>query len=307
MSLPYNVLITGADDFLAPYLYDAVSRHYGLESQVWMLSHGPGAGVRVDLSCETVALPAPMDLVVHLDSCDGGMGDNKPDATTFVQRAVNLTRSLEGQLPGAMVYISSTGVYGLEEGVNINESTSCNPRDLLYTQKLEVEKILTRWCRENQVPLAILRPAMIVGTGMGGELRRIVNAVWRGTYRHVRGNEARVSVVHAVSVADAVVAVAGLYGVWNVTDGQDPSRHDLVEALSARLDHKRVYTLDLSKARLLARIGDWLPVTGFTTKSLQRQLSTITFDSSRLISETQFKPVAVVEYLKNHNYDESSR
>lgn len=302
-----NILITGADDFTAPYLYDAMMAAFGPETKTWMLGTGENAGMKADLAYGTVDMPAAMDLVIHCDSLDGGMPGEKADVDSFTQRAINLTRSLQDSLPGAVVYISSAAVYGLEEGDLINETTSCAPVNPLGKAKLAVEDILAGWCRGNNVPLAILRPAMTVGTGMGGELRQIVNRVWRGTYRHIKENTARRSVVHAESLARAVVAVAGREGVWNVTDGCDPLLHDLVEALSVRLDHKRVYSIDLAKGRLLAKIGDWIPVTGFTTATLQHQLASLTFDGSKLVRETGFEATPVVSYLQTHNYDDSSR
>lgn len=208
--------------------------------------------------------------------------------------------------PHAAVYLSSVDVYGAEQGELIGEDTPCRPLTPAGRAALEGERDMAAWCSAHDVPLAILRPAMIVGTGMQGTLRAMVNGIWRGTYRHVRGNDARVSVVHATSVADAVRAVMGRRGVWNVTDNVHPTRHDLAEALAWRLDHKRVYTVTPRQARWLARVGDYLPVTGLTTASLAEQLATLTFDSTSLTADTGFEPVAVTEYLRNHVYDESS-
>ncbi len=297
-----NILITGAHDFMAPYLYREFSENQPEPADVWMLGTGDLAGVRVDLSIESPVLPVAMDYVVHVDGTDSGSFD----AQTALDEVRSLAQSLQQRAPQAIVYISSAIVYGINNGEDISEEHTVVPAQRDARAKRDVEGFLTRWCNENGVSLAILRPALVVGTGMGGELRRLVNRIYRGTYRHVSGNEARVSVVHAVDLARAARLALGHTGVWNVTDGVDPTRHDLVEALAWRLKHKRVYSLSESKARLLARIGDYLPVTGFTRESLKGEFSTLTFDSRKLRDVTGLEPVSVTTYLRTHHYDDSS-
>ena len=299
-----DILVTGAADFMAPYLYEALREAMPNDVNIWMLGTGDRAGIGVDLVVEGVTLPAAMSAVVHCDASDSSAVGYTP--RTAMQAAQNLTKALEVAPPACMVYLSSVDVYGLSKGEAIDESAECDPVATAGRAKLDVEEYLAEWCAGHGVQLAVLRPAMIVGTGMGGALRRLVNRIYRATYRHVAGNEARVSVVHATSVADAVVSVLGRQGVWNVTDGVDPTRHDLAEALAWRLDNKRIYTVSASKARLMARIGDYLPVTGFTSRSLADELSTLTFSGQKLVDETGFSPVSVTHYLRNHRYDESS-
>lgn len=306
-----DVLISGADDFLAKYLYRAVSDKTGATGsmdapRVWMLGTGETAGIRADIAVERVNLPEKMQVVIHCDGTDMDAGGMDEDGA--VARVANLTASLQDGLPGVMIYISSVAVYGLRTGVNIDESTPVAPDSSYGRAKLAAEKFLERWCDDNDVVLYILRPAMVVGTGMGGTLRRLVNRIYRCTYRHVDGNDARVSVVHASTLAGIAATVMSLPGggIYNVTDGADPTRHDLAEALAWRLDHKRIYTVSLSKARVLARVGDYLPVTMFTTASLGQELSTLTFDGRAILELTGMEPQPVTDYLCNHVYDESS-
>lgn len=299
-----DILVTGAADFMAPYLYDALRKAMPDDVDIWMLGTGDRAGIGVDLTAGSVTLPAVMSAVIHCDASDSSVADYDPAGA--LQAVRDLTEALTVAPPSCMVYLSSVDVYGVFRGEGIDETADCDPTTSFGRAKRDVEEYLAEWCDSHGVKLAVLRPAMIVGTGMGGALRRLVNRIYRATYRHVAGNEARVSVVHATSVADAVVSALGLHGVWNVTDGVDPTRHDLAEALAWRLDNKRIYTVSASKARLMARIGDYIPVTGFTSRSLDTELSTLTFDGGKLVAETGFEPVSVTHYLRNHRYDESS-
>ncbi|MDE6403629.1 MAG: NAD-dependent epimerase/dehydratase family protein, partial [Muribaculaceae bacterium] len=247
---------------------------------------------------------ATMSTVIYCYSLDDRQCGYTPESA--VRAVENLTAALNPAVLTSMVYISSVEVYGVASGEGVDESVTPSPVTRFGKAKLAVEEYLTRWCDEHDVALAILRPAMIVGTGMGGELRTLVNRIYRGSYRHIAYNDSKGSGVHATSLADAVLAVGGRSGVWNVTDGADTSRHDLAEALAWRMGNKRIFTLQQPKARIIARVNDWLPLFWLDSKALEAELSTQTFSGALLMAETGFTPVRTVDYLRTHNYDESS-
>lgn len=239
--------------------------------------------------------------------CDSTSRLYDRDCSWITTAARNMLSTLEQNgVPGSMVYISTCDVYGLDRGENITEETSCEPVIPYAKSKYEVELMLKKWCAAQGVKLAILRAPHVVGTGMGGEMRRLVNRIYRCTYRHVGDDDARVSTIHATSLAQAAVMAMGHDVTWNVTDNHNPTMHELSEALAWRLDNKRIYSLTPKKARIMARIGDFIPVTGYDSAMLQRQLDTLTFSGTKLADEMNFKPVCVVEYLRNHIYDEQS-
>lgn len=49
METKHDILITGADDFLAPYLFRELDHKYGQEANVWLLGTGEMAGIKADL------------------------------------------------------------------------------------------------------------------------------------------------------------------------------------------------------------------------------------------------------------------
>ena len=298
-----NILIAGTHDFVSPYVYRAAREAFPEDTRIWMLGTGPLAGIPADLSSGRIELPAKMEYVIYTDATDASQLDH----AKLMPMADNLIASLQQAPPRAFVYISTAGVYGKTAGDGLAESTPTAPATDFDRAKLAVEQRLTEWCRDNGVALAILRPAPVVGTGMGGELRTMVNRIYRATYRHVIGDEARMSVVHATDLASAAVMLLGTGGIFNVTDGIDPTRHDLAEALCSRLDRKRIYSLSAKRMKLIARIGDWLPITVYNTRRLKQQTSTLTYDSSRLREALpDWHPSSVTDYLVSHVYDSSS-
>lgn len=144
----------------------------------------------------------------------------------------------------------------------------------------------------------IIRTPYVVGTGMTGIMRELVAMAGRGSIFHLAGNEARVSVIHAIDVARLAVALSGHSGEFTVSDGTDPTWDELIEALSTRVGHKRISTVSPRAARWLCRIGR---IWGGPDATMLRRLSTTdTLITSGL--PVDFTPIKVTDYLKNHIY-----
>ena len=157
------------------------------------------------------------------------------------------------------------------------------------------EERVVELAKRSGTPLALLRPAEIVGTGMTGLPREIANRIYRGTFFHIPGeNEPRISVIHAIDVARATTVAAGHEGIFNLSDGTDPTLEELAEAISHRLGHKRIYSLSGRKARLLTRLFPSLLITGDHRISMT--------DAALFAG---FRPLTVTDYLIHHHYDEN--
>ena len=75
-----------------------------------------------------------------------------------VNGTINLLNSLEkSYIPQKFVFISSVSVYGLENGIMINENHNLNPKDPYSITKRDAEKIIQNWCLTNNVKCTILR------------------------------------------------------------------------------------------------------------------------------------------------------
>lgn len=237
-------------------------------------------------------------------------GDIRPEKSNSVNftGTINLCKSLENNPPKQLVYISSVQVYGKTSGENLDESTPVNPTSPYGKSKHDAETYLIEWSKAHNVILTILRPPLILGTGMKGTLRSMVNGIYRGYYHHIKGNQARRSIIHATDVAKVVKLIAPIGGTYNITDGANPSVYDLAEALSYRIGNKRIYTISMKFAKFLAKIGDIINSDKFplTSKKLTQLTETLTFNGDAIKNAIDWKPNIVTHYLRNHNYDENS-
>lgn len=156
-----------------------------------------------------------------------------------------------------------------------------------------------------------LQLPMVIGTGMKGEAARMARMIYRGIYFHVKGDEAKVSVIHATDVAKAVKIVLcdnNLRGSYAISDGFDPSRHDLAEALAYRLGQKRIYSWSAKRWQRISKWADRLGLTSFDSQQLRWLTSDDTTDISSWmgVAGDSWQPVSTVDYLKTHEYDENS-
>lgn len=187
--------------------------------------------------------------------------------------------------------ISSTEVYDVESGENYNELTPVKAS----SEMALAEEAFAETCRNFGLAPTTLRCAPVICTGMQGWPREIAEKIYRGTYLGISGNEARRSVVHAISLPEIAMNVLDSGETFNVTDTVDPTVNSIADALAWRMSQKRVFTLKPKWFKLL-----------FGKKRYQRDSMSLTFSCEKIRSLGNYKPVSTVEYLKTHLYDEKS-
>lgn len=152
-----------------------------------------------------------------------------------------------------------------------------------------------KYCVDHGLPVATLACCDIIGTGMAGLPRRMAEGIARGTFVHIRGNEARISLIHATEVARAVHAVSGCQGTYALSDCREHTMHDLAEAIAYRMNDKRLYTISRRWARVWYG-SEYYKV--LTTDHLSESTFSADFPD--------FEPVDTLEYMHTHIYDQTS-
>lgn len=278
-----KILITGASGMLGGYLRREFDRD---DNEVVAIS-----GSDLDLTCmpRDAVLPEgrdaalPYDLVVHAaGTCESSRA-----------MAVNLegTRALLHALgrlhsrPKALCFISCAAVYSPDAGCGVREDTRPDPADDLGASKLEAERECSLWAEAAGVPLTVLRPAMMFGTGISGPMADLFMQVVRGEFIHVRGQEGKISLVTALDVASAVRLTAGRPGTFNVSDGRPVTWLDLAVAMSANAGaQKRMTALPAKWADLAWKTCRWIPAVAvsLSPQTRERRTATLTLDCTSL-------------------------
>lgn len=159
-----------------------------------------------------------------------------------------------------VVLVSTAGVYAGSDDEELFENSRRSAEEPYARLCLKAEERLAVLCRKQGVPLAVLRPAMMFGTDIGGEGELLFRLVMSGQFFVIRDCPARRSAVCALDVARMAVTIAGADGVFNVTDGRRPCLSEIAQAMTTNAGAtKRTVVLPQKWAALLAKVADRLP------------------------------------------------
>ena len=247
-----KILLTGATGMLGGYLLPMLKE----DNEVKTLQRN-GADFICDLTADIPDFGEnTFDLVVHA----AGSTDDDTALDLNLEGTRRLLQGLEKNPPKELVYLSSWEVYSPDSGENVAEDHQTWAATKTGQSKARAEQLVKDWCDQRNVTLTILRPARMFGKGVHGEMKRLFNDVVNSRYIHVRGNEARLSLVCAIDVAEAVKRLHSIGGIYNVSDGKDATWIALAEAMSANSGAmKRQTFLPKQWADAAWKLLPWLP------------------------------------------------
>lgn len=192
-----------------------------------------------------------------------GSDDDSDAEEVNVEGTRRLLESLDssGVKVAAAVYLSSHLVYSPDAGEGIDESRPTFAWRDAGRSYARAEVLLEKWAASRGVTLTVVRPAVMFGRGVGGEMLKLFNRVVRGHYVHVRGNEAKMSAVTMLDVARAMSALAGRPGIFNVSDGRAHTWLALAEAMTCNAGSaKRMTHLPEKWVKWIYRYFKWVPI-----------------------------------------------
>ncbi len=288
----YTALVTGKSGFLGRML-TAHSVNY----QLFGIGRGRVNEVIADLS---VGIPdlgilggiARIDRVIHAAGLAHGIGRNRFIPEDYFRVNVEGTKNLlkglerwvsldgEREFPKQLVYISSVSVYGLEEGVMVNESQALAATEPYGRSKVEAEEVVLDWGKRHGVNVLILRLPLIWGENAPGNLGAMEGAIARGYYFRFKGAGARKSMVSGEQLS---IWLDGLdlsaHGIYNVTDGYHPLFSEVVDYFAKKYG-KKIRKIPSVMVKIAAMVGDLVPGFPINSKRLLKMKSELTFDDS---------------------------
>lgn len=287
------ILISGAGGMLGNYLKEQFQ-----DEKIATLGMSSDADYSADLREKSPDFGSTdFDTVVHA----AGTEDNKDAMSLNFEGTKRLLAALENHPPKRVVYISSYQVYSRDAGEDINEDTPTWATSEAGKSKALAEQYLREWCEKRDVTLTIIRPARMFGNGVKGETLMLFNDALSGKYIHIRGNDARVSLVCAYDVARGIKNVYINGGIYNAADGNPVKYIEMVEAMTANAGAKKRMThLPANWAEWLWRLGKWIPSIerNLSPVVVEARMKTLTLDGKKFASKadiTYHNTIAVIE------------
>lgn len=179
-------------------------------------------------------LPRDFDWVVNCAASGGG--DAEAYRQLYLQGTRNLIEWLALGSAGAprIVYTSSTGVYGQNDGSVVDETSPTEPAVETAKVLVETEKVLLAAARDNHFPAVVLRVAGIYGPDRGYLLRQYLKHEAR-----LEGSGGRfLNMIHRDDLIGVIIAAlrSGRAGeIYNAVDDEPVSQLRFFQWLAGKL------------------------------------------------------------------------
>lgn len=217
---------------------------------------------------------------------------------------LNALNQLE-QKPEIFVNISTVAVYGKSKGDFIKENDRGEPNTPYGISKLEAERLVEKWAKENDIDFLNLRLPLVVGENPPGNLGDMKAAISNGSYPRILRNKARKSIVLASDIASLIEKVEGKSGTYNLTDEVHPTFEDIENAIQKRVNQKIKLLIPKFVINIMAKIGDLLqkitkkdmPI---SSARLEKLTSNLTFDDTKAKKELDWNPNPVLPFIEKH-------
>jgi len=162
-------------------------------------------------------------------------------------RMLNFLHHLNADsLPSHVIYISTSGVYGDQQGKLINENTPVNPQVDRAKRRYHAEQQLQQWSIKNSVPVTILRVGGIYGPNRL-PLQRIKDQIPM-LHENLAPSTNR---IHADDLAHVCVAAACQKAegeIYNVSDGSNSNMTEYFNTLADFFELPRPPLVDWDEA-----------------------------------------------------------
>ena len=292
------LLLTGVSGFLGKKLIKSIDNNFGIQT----LSRNSGT-YKFDLTNTIPVFKNEFDIVIHNAGKAHFFPKNSKENKSFfnvnVQGTENLLRGIEliGSLPKRFVFISSVAVYGLNQGVGIDENAPLQAKDPYGLSKILAEQLVLEWCERNNVICTILRLPLLVGENPPGNLGAMILAVNKGFYFNIAGGKAKKSMVLADDVAKIILKASEIGGIYNLTDGNHPDFFELSNAIATQNRKTKPFNIPFFIAKSIALfgdiVGDKFPLNSTKLKKITTDL---TFDDSKARKVLGWKPNKVIDF-----------
>jgi nucleoside-diphosphate-sugar epimerase len=295
-----KILLTGITGFLGRSIFNCCH----LDNIIHTLSRTSGTYC-IDLFANIAYLSDRYDLVIHAAGKAHSVPKTTVEKQTFFdvnfKGTKNLLQGLEESksLPKAFVFISSVSVYGRENGINISEDALLLAEDPYGLSKIQAEQLVLDWCKRNNVVCTILRLPLLLGPNAPGNLGAMIKGIKRRYYFNIAGGIAQKSMVLASDVAQCILKVSEIGGIYNLTDGYHPTFAELSNYISIQLGKGKPMNMPLWLARIMAKLGDLLGSKApLNTNKLKKITSDLTFDDTKAREAFGWNPTRVLDGFK---------
>ncbi len=238
---------------------------------------------------------ADVDVVIHLAARVHVMDETEIDPLAAF-REVNTegTRRLAEESAkmdvSRLVFVSTIKVNGESTTGRrpLSPEDSACPQDPYGVSKWEAEQALDKVAGETGLGVVVVRPPLVHGPGVGGNMGRLLSVVTKGIPLPLAAVQNRRSFVGVENLADALMVCANHPaapgGVFTVSDGEHISTAELIRRIASGLERPaRLWPCPLFLLVMVARLLG-------KSDAMDRLVGSLEVDDSRLRQDLGWSP-----------------
>lgn len=286
-----KVLVTGGSGFIGKRLLNAL---IASGQDVHALTRDPKKvilpGVTIvqgDLLSDLDIDLKGFDLIYH---CAGEISDPQLMEKLHVDGTLNLLRRVHG-VGTRWIQLSSVGVYGSPDVDLVDEKTSFAPVGEYEITKAKSEKIVVDFCQQKGIPFSILRPSIVIGSGMPNQsVNQLIRVIHKGLFAYF-ADPSKV-IMNYVNVDDVVQALL-LCGFSERAVGRDYILNDPITLIDlVAMVRKETIFFNMPKSVIMGLVT-LLEVLRVRTPLTKSRVSALTnevrYSSDRIMRELNFQ------------------
>jgi UDP-glucose 4-epimerase len=239
-------LITGSTGFLGKRLVGLLSSS---KCNIRLISRKVNSEfetVVCNLGVDKIPLSAleSIDTVFHLAGVTHDLYNASSNEENYYSVNVNATIDLAQASADSgvksFVFVSSSKAGGrASSGDCASEIDQTEPEGIYGKTKREAELKLLEIGKSSDMHVSIIRPALIYGPDMKGNLRLMLSSINKGLFPPLPETENRRSMIHVDDVVEAIIIIAEDYRakgeIFIATDGEHYSSRDIYKSMCSIL------------------------------------------------------------------------
>ena len=292
-----KILLTGSNGFLGKVILDNLRDTNNIVTLARSSAH-----INIDLS-DTIPILPKVDIIVHALGKAHDINSNNYSFYEYYKNNVLSTLNLlngvtKEIMPSSFIYISSVSVYGRSSGKNITEDAPLLAKDPYGVSKIQAENLLSDWAKLNNVNLLILRLPLLIGKDPVGNYKSMIDAIKNYFFINVKNFEVKKSCLLASDISKNLINFSNHAGIFNLTDGNDPTISELSYAIAFKLGKRKPLSVRLSILKFFANIGDYFGnFSPINTKKLNKLSETLTFSNKKSLECLNWNPEKVLDNI----------
>ncbi|TAN45275.1 MAG: SDR family oxidoreductase [Nitrospirae bacterium] len=236
-----------------------------------------------------------VDAVVHLAARVHVMKDSISDPLSEYRKVnVEATTCLASEAAGAgirrFVFLSTIKVNGEYTTTGpFSEKDRPSPEDPYAVSKLEAENELARISKETGMEFVIIRPPLVYGPGVKGNLLRLMKHVHRGLPLPFGGIRNARSLINLGNLVEAIILSVEKDKAANqlflISDGEDVSTPDIIRLIAhAMSKNPKLVNIPEACFKFTAKVFP------FAAPALERLTGSLKIDSKKIRNMLEWRP-----------------